>query len=68
MITHSLDLDSLLDKSLSRGLRDIAGDTTNLEILRQASILQDGANDRATLLSCGTENSNKLGHGQRLER
>lgn len=60
MKTYSLDLDSLLGKSLSCGLRDIAGDATNFEVLRQAGILQDGANDRATLLSSSTENRDKL--------
>lgn len=44
------------------GLGDIAGDATDLELLGESGVVENGADDRAALVASGAENSENLGH------
>jgi hypothetical protein len=62
VFTYSLQFDALLYKCLSCRLRNIASDAANLKCLGESGVGEDVLDDRTTLVACGTEDSDKLGH------
>lgn len=59
---YSLQFDALLCKCLSCWLRNIASDAADLECLGESGVGKDVLDDRTTLVPCGAEDSDELGH------
>lgn len=61
-ISYIFQFNTLLQEVLCSRLRGIPGNAADLVLLGQVLVCENGADDRATLVASGTENSDEFGH------
>lgn len=64
--SYSDNLDTPLGNILGGLLGGVTSNAADLELLGKLGIVEDGVDDGTTLVSGGTENSDQLGHGERV--